>query len=326
MSNSGFQVSMAESLKAGTRQTVQAPFGLALAELAGKHEDVVGLTADLGKYTDILPFAKAFPDRYFNVGMAEQNLIAISAGLAKIGKVPFATTYGVFATRRAYEFIAVLCAHGHLNVKVFGALPGLTTSYGCSHQAIEDTGLMRLIPGLTVIDPCDATEIGQVVHTSYQIAGPVYVRLQRGNVIKALPEGYEFRHGKAQIVRQGSQIGIISTGLMTAHALDAAAALEKQGVSVAVLHAPCIKPFDAKAVVEFARSVERLATLENHVVAGGLATLVAEVLFEAGVSQKLVRMGLPDEYIECGSPGYLMDKYGISSARIEQKLSSMMKN
>ncbi|RWC47914.1 MAG: transketolase family protein [Mesorhizobium sp.] len=302
------------------KRSIQAPFGAALVKLASDHDDIVGLTADLGKYTDIMPFAAAYPDRYFNVGMAEQNLIAVAAGMAKTGKTPFVTTYGVFATRRAYDFIAVACAHSDLNVKIFGALPGLTTSYGASHQAIEDSALMRAIPGLTVIDPCDASEIMEVVHAAYETPGTVYVRLQRGNVPIALPADYSFKTGKAQIVRKGADIGIISTGISTAHALEAAARLGEAGKSAAVLHVPTLKPFDHAAVIEFAKSFGQLATVENHVKAGGLATQVAECLFDAGIVGKLQRIGLPDAFVEYGSPAYLMDKYGISATKIFEAL------
>ncbi len=145
----------------GARKMVEAPFGRALARLGAADPNIVGVTADLGKYTDIHPFRDAFPDRFFNVGMAEQNLVAVAAGLARTGKTVFATTYGVFASRRAYDFVAIACAHSDLDVKIIAGLPGLTTGYGGTHQGIEDLALMRSIPGLTVIDPCDATETTQ---------------------------------------------------------------------------------------------------------------------------------------------------------------------
>ncbi|MBN9269554.1 MAG: transketolase family protein, partial [Mesorhizobium sp.] len=162
------------------RSSVDAPFGRALARLGKARSDIVGLTADLGKYTDILPFRDAFPDRFFNVGMAEQNLVAVAAGLARSSKVPFATTYGVFATRRAYDFVAIALAHSNLDVKIVAGLPGLTTGYGGTHQAIEDLALMRMIPGLTIIDPCDATEIEAAMEAIAEHRGPVYMRLLRG--------------------------------------------------------------------------------------------------------------------------------------------------
>ena len=168
------------------RSTVDAPFGKALVEIAHQQANIVGLSADLAKYTDILPFRDAFPERFFNIGMAEQNLIAVAAGLARTGHVPFATTYGVFASRRAYDFVAIACAHSKLNVKIVAGLPGLTTGYGGTHQAIEDLALMRMIPGLVVIDPCDATEIAQATVAAADHDGPVYMRLLRGKVAVVL--------------------------------------------------------------------------------------------------------------------------------------------
>jgi transketolase len=292
--------------------TVEAPFGKALVQLGARRSDVVGLTADLGKYTDIAPFRDAYPGRFFNVGMAEQNLVAVAAGLARTGLLPFATTYGVFASRRAYDFIAIALAHSHLNVKIIAGMPGLTTGYGGTHQAIEDLALVRMIPGLTVIDPCDAVEIEAATLAIADYPGPVYMRLLRGAVPVSLPAGYRFEIGKAHVLRRGADVGIVSTGMMTTNALAVAARLEAQGVAVGVLHVPTIKPFDAGAVVEFAASVGRLVTAENHVVVGGLGSLVAEALFEAKVPAALTRIGLPDRFIECGAVPTLQARYGLS--------------
>src|SRR3954467_3021296 len=183
------------------RSSVDAPFGRALARLGAARGDIVGLTADLGKYTDIHPFRDAFPDRFFNVGMAEQNLVAVAAGLARTGLVPFATTYGVFATRSAYDFIAIACAHSRVNVKIAAGLPGLTTGYGGTHQAIEDLALMRMVPNLVVIDPADATEIVQATRAIAAYDGPVYMRLLRGSVPVVLPPDYRFEIGRARQLR-----------------------------------------------------------------------------------------------------------------------------
>lgn len=238
--------------EAATRPTEEAPFGQTLAALGAERPEIVGLTADLGKYTDIHPFRDRFPDRFFNVGMAEQNLIAVAAGLARTGHVPFATTYGVFATRRAYDFIAIACAHSGVNVKIVAGLPGLTTGYGGTHQAIEDLALMRMIPGLVVIDPCDATEIAQATRAVAEHDGPVYMRLLRGMVPRVLdPEGYRFRIGRAAVLREGADVALVSTGLMTGHALDAAVLLGREGIAAGVLHVPTLKPFDAEAVAGF---------------------------------------------------------------------------
>ena len=308
---------------AGGRPSVEAPFGRALAKLGQTRPEIVGLTADLGKYTDILPFRDAFPDRFFNVGMAEQNVVAVAAGLARTGLIPFATTYGVFATRRAFDFIAIACAHSNLNVKIVAGLPGLTTGYGGTHQAIEDLALMRMIPGLTIIDPCDATEIEAATVAIANHPGPVYMRLLRGAVPVVLDPSYRFEIGKAVKLREGNDVGIISTGFMTERALDAAETLAKRGISAAVLHVPTIKPFDAEAAASFATTVDHVVTAENHVVVGGLASLVIETLFDAGVSRKVTRIGLPDRYIECGAVPTLQARYGLTTDALVTKIASL---
>ena len=309
----GRTLAMGENEAAGGgRQSVDAPFGKALARLGEERANIVGLTADLGKYTDIHPFRDAHPDRFFNVGMAEQNLVAVAAGLARTGKQPFATTYGVFASRRAFDFVAIALAHSNLDVKLIAGLPGLTTGYGGTHQAIEDLALMRMIPGLTIIDPMDATEIDAATVAMSDHHGPVYMRLLRGAVPVVLEPGYKFEIGKARQLRDGKDVGIISTGLMSERAIDAAALLEQRGISVAVLHVPTIKPFDSEAVAEFAASVGQVVTAENHVVVGGLASLVVETLFDARISKKVTRIGLPDRYIECGAVATLQQKYGLT--------------
>jgi len=255
--------------------------------------------------------------------MAEQNLVAVAAGLARTGKQPFATTYGVFASRRAFDFVAIALAHSMVDVKIIAGLPGLTTGYGGTHQAIEDLALMRMIPGLVVIDPMDATEIGAATEAMADYHGPVYMRLLRGQVPVVLEPGYRFEIGKARQLREGHDVGIISTGLMSERALDAAAALEKQGISVGVLHVPTLKPFDTEAVAAFASSVGRVVTAENHVIVGGLASLVVETLFDAGVSKEVTRIGLPDRYIECGSVPTLQARYGLTVDAITATISAL---
>lgn len=320
----GRTLAMGENEAAGGgRKSVDAPFGKALARVGQQRESIVGLTADLGKYTDIHPFRDAFPDRFFNVGMAEQNLVAVAAGLARTGKQPFATTYGVFASRRAFDFVAIALAHSNLDVKIIAGLPGLTTGYGGTHQAIEDLALMRMIPGLTIIDPMDATEIDAATVAMSDHPGPVYMRLLRGSVPVVLEPGYRFEIGKARKLRDGTDVGIISTGLMSERAIDAAAALEKRGISVGVLHVPTIKPFDAETVAGFAASVGRVVTAENHVVVGGLASLVVETLFDAGISRKVTRIGLPDRYIECGAVPTLQQKYGLTVEAVVERIASL---
>jgi transketolase len=308
---------MGEVTRSGERPVVDAPFGHALAELARGRDDIVGLSADLAKYTDILPFRDAFPGRFFNVGMAEQNLVAVSSGLARSGFIAYCTTYGVFATRRAYDFIAIACAHSRANVKIFAGLPGLTTGYGGTHQAIEDLALMRMIPDLVVIDPCDATELEQVTRAVAGHDGPTYTRLLRGAVPRILdPALHRFEIGRSYMLREGADIGLVATGMMTERALDVAADLAASGVQAGVLHVPTIKPFDAAGVTAFAARHARLITLENHVVTGGLGSLVAETLFEAGLVRPLRRVGIPDRFVECGSLPFLQEKCGMTVPQI----------
>jgi len=316
MSQTRFTRAMGQDEGGSARASLDAPFGKTLAELGRQDPRILGLTADLGKYTDILPFRDAFPDRFINVGMAEQNLIGVAAGLARTGYVPFATTYGVFASRRAYDYVAIACAHSRLNVKIIAGLPGLTTGYGGTHQAIEDTALMCMIPGLVVIDPCDATETMAATRAIAAYEGPVYMRLLRGKVPVVFEEHVPFEIGKARWLRTGSDVGFISTGLMTERAIDAARVLTAEGLSVGVLHVPTLKPLDTRAIAAFAASVRHLVTAENHVTRGGLATMTAEVLFDAGVSTRLTRVGLPDQFIECGVVASLQERYGITTTRL----------
>jgi transketolase len=291
---------------------VPAPFGRALIAAANQNAKIVGLTADLGKYTDILPFAQAFPERFFNVGMAEQNLIGIAAGMARTGFIPFCTTYCVFATRRAYDFIAIGCALSRTNVKIVAGLPGLTTGYGGTHQGIEDLALMRAMPNLTVIDPCDATEITQATATIADFDGPVYMRLLRGQVPQVLdPATYRFQLGKAQLLRNGDDIAIISTGLMTQQALKAADQLASESVHAAVLHVSTLKPFDRESVASLIGRVPAVVTAENHIITGGLGSAVADTAVDAGLRIRLKRVGIPDCFCDCGSIPYLIKRYNL---------------
>ncbi len=240
---------MIASIAAEGQPTKPAPFGHALVEAAKTRKEIVGMTADLAKYTDLHVFAKAYPDRFYQMGMAEQNLFGAASGIAAEGFTPFCTTYAVFASRRAYDFIHQTIAEEDRNVKIVCALPGLTSGYGPSHQAAEDLALFRAMPNMTVIDPCDALEIEQVTAALADHKGPAYMRLLRGNVPLVLDEyGYKFKPGKAQVIREGKDILVISSGLLTMRALEAAKQLDKQNIGVAVLHVPTIKPLDVKTI------------------------------------------------------------------------------
>ncbi len=303
----------------GASATRKAPFGEALIACAERDERIVGLTADLGKYTDIQPFAERFPDRFFQMGMAEQNLVGAACGLARTGFVPFLTTYCVFATRRAYDFIAIGAALGRANVKIVAGLPGLTTGYGGTHQGIEDLALMRAVPNLVVIDPCDATEVAQATIAAAAHDGPVYMRLLRGVVPVVFDPGkHRFSIGKANLVREGRDTVLVSTGLMTARALEAAALLEAEGISAAVLHLPTLKPFDREAVLELLARIPRVVTCENHLITGGLGSAVADALADAGLAVRLRRVGIPDCFCDSGSIPFLIRHYQMDAAAIAQ--------
>jgi transketolase len=299
------------------QKTTPAPFGHALVAAAQRDERIVGLTADLGKYTDMHIFAKALPDRFFQMGMAEQLLFGAAAGMAETGLVPFASTYSVFAARRAYDFICLDIAEPGLNVNIVGGLPGLTTGYGPSHQATEDMAIFRGVPGLTIVDPCDSVDIAQAVPQLAEHDGPTYLRVLRGNVPTVLDEfDYTFELGKAKVVRPGADVVFVSSGLMTMRALLAAEELAGHNVDVSVVHTPTIKPFDAETVLREIDSDRLAVTLENHTVVGGLFETVAAAAVGRGVHRTVMPIALPDEFLAAGALPTLHDRYGLSTRRI----------
>ncbi|WP_316216202.1 transketolase family protein [Bradyrhizobium sp. SZCCHNR3003] len=318
---------MIASIASEGQRTRPAPFGHALVALARSRPEVVGMTADLGKYTDLHIFAKEFPERTYQMGMAEQLLFGAASGMAAEGFMPFTTTYAVFASRRAYDFIHQTIAEEDRNVKIACALPGLTSGYGPSHQAAEDLALMRAMPNLTVIDPCDAHEIEQVVPAMAAHQGPVYMRLLRGQVPLVLDEyDYTFELGKAKLLRDGRDVLMISSGLMTMRALEAAKALSDDRVDVGVLHVPTIKPLDAETIVrESGRSGRLVVVAENHTVIGGLGEAVAGVLMRVGVHVPFRQIGLPDEFLDAGALPTLHDRYGISLSEVVKQVKGWLK-
>jgi transketolase len=284
------------------------------------------MTADLGKYTDLHILKEAFPDRFYQMGMAEQLLFGAASGLAAEGFTPFATTYAVFASRRAYDFIHQTIAEEDRNVKIVCALPGLTSGYGPSHQATEDLALFRVMPNMTVIDPCDALETEQATHAIAAHKGPVYMRLLRGQVPLVLDEyDYKFELGKAKLIHDGADVLMISSGLLTMRALEAAKALAADKISAAVLHVPTIKPLDTATIIDTCRKPGRLVVVaENHTVIGGLGEAVAATLMRAKVHPTFEHIGLPDEFLDAGALPTLHDRYGISTAAIAAKIKAAL--
>jgi transketolase len=317
---------MIASIAGADQKTKSAPFGHALVEAAKTRPNIVGLTADLAKYTDLHIFAQAHPDAFYQMGMAEQLLMAASAGMAREGFIPFATTYAVFAARRAYDFICMAIAEENLPVKIVCALPGLTTGYGPSHQATEDLAIFRGLPNMTIIDPCDALDIEQAVPQIADHPGPVYLRLLRGNVPMVLDEyDYKFELGRAKLLRDGNDVLFVSTGLMTMRTLEAAKELAKDNIDVAVLHVPTIKPLDVDTILKACAKPGRLVvTAENHTVIGGLGEGVAAALMRAGVFPTFRQIGLPDAFLDAGALPTLHDRYGISTLEICKGVKSWL--
>lgn len=317
---------MIASIASEGQRVKTAPFGKALVELAAQRQDIVGLTADLAKYTDLHLFAQANPERFFQMGMAEQLLMASAGGMAKEGFVPFATTYAVFGTRRAFDFVHQVIAEENLNVKMCCALPGLTTGYGPSHQATEDIALMRGIPGMTIVDPCDALDTEQAVPQIAAHNGPVYMRLLRGNVPLVLDEyDYKFELGKAKMLRDGRDVLVISSGILTMRALEVAKALEADKVDVGVLHVPTIKPLDTATILrEAGRSGRLVVVAENHTTIGGLGEAVATALLTAGVTPAFRQIALPDAFLDAGALPTLHDRYGISTEAMSATIKTWL--
>jgi transketolase len=314
---------MIASIAGPDQRTRAAPFGHALVAAVEANPKIVGMTADLSKYTDLHVFSKAHPDRFYQMGMAEQVLMGAAAGMAREGFTVFATTYAVFASRRAYDFICMAIAEENLDVKIVCALPGLTTGYGPSHQATEDLAIFRGLPNMTIIDPCDALEIEQATAAIAVHKGPVYMRLLRGNVPLVLDEyGYKFELGKAKMLRDGPDALLISTGLMTMRALEAAKLLEKDRINVGVLHVPTIKPLDEASILrEASRTGRPVITLENHTIVGGLGEAVAGVLMRSDTRPTRFRqIALPDQFLDAGALPTLHDRYGISTEAVVKRI------
>ncbi|MEO0363306.1 MAG: transketolase C-terminal domain-containing protein, partial [Pseudomonadota bacterium] len=248
-----------------------------------------------------------------------------AAGLAREGFVPFATTYAVFASRRAYDFIFMAVAEEGLPVKICCALPGLTTGYGPSHQATEDLAIFRGVPGLTIVDPCDATEIAQATHAIAAHPGPCYMRLLRGQVPDVLgPLGYRFKLGRARMLRDGGDALVVSSGFMTMRALDAAAALAAEGIEIGVLHSPTIKPLDEATILEAAARAKLLVVAENHTRIGGLGEAVATACLREGVAPRFRQIALPDEFLDAGALPTLHDQYGLSVPAVASAIKAWL--
>lgn len=308
------------SKKIATREA----YGAALVELGRKNPDVVVLDADLAKSTKTAGFGKEFPARFFDMGIAEQNMIGTAAGLAAAGKVPFASSFAVFATGRVYDQVRNSIAYPRLNVKIAATHAGITVGEdGASHQMVEDIALMRALPNMTVFVPADAVETRAAVMAAAEMDGPVYIRLGRSGVPVLHDENnFKFEPGRAVTLRDGSDVTVVACGIMAAAALEAAEQLAGEGVSVRVLDVHTIKPLDVQAVVDAAKATGAVVTAEEHNIIGGLGSAVTEALAE-NHPVPVRRVGVQDTFGESGKPAELLEKYGLTPANIIQAVRTV---
>ncbi len=300
-------------------------YGDALVNLGKKRNDVVVLDADLSGSTKTSKFAKVFPDRFFNIGIAEQDMVGTAAGLAVGGKLPFVSTFAVFATGRAWEQIRQSVCYPNLNVKVVASHAGVTVGEdGGSHQSVEDIAVMRVIPHMTIIVPADGPETLQAIEAVAEYKGPCYVRVGRNKVPTLFGPDYAFKIGKAHVFHEGKDAAIIATGIMTAEALKARDILKAEGIDAGVINMSTIKPLDTGAVLEAARRCGAIVTAEEHSIIGGLGGAVAEALSESA-SAPLVRVGIKDVFGSSGDCDGLMKHYGLSAGDIAAAVREVIK-
>ncbi|MGV8146119.1 MAG: transketolase family protein [Alkaliphilus sp.] len=302
-------------------------YGKALISLGKSNSNVVVLDADLSKSTKTAEFSATFPKRFFNMGIAEQNMMGVAAGFATVGKIPFVSTFAIFATGRAFEIIRNSIAYPKLNVKICATHAGITVGEdGASHQALEDIACMRAIPNMTVIVPADAIETNAAIHAIAKLDGPVYVRLGR----LAVPvindsETYSFKLGKGVTLKEGKDVTIIATGMMVSEALKASDSLKEQGINVGVVNIHTIKPIDKELIIKKAKETSAIITAEEHNIIGGLGSAVAEVLSE-NYPVLMKRIGINDSFGESGKPKDLVEKYKLTASQIVESTKELMTN
>lgn len=308
------------------KQATRDAYGKALVELGTQHQDVVVLDADLSKSTKTADFAKAFPERFINAGIAEQNMIGMAAGLAASGKVVFASSFAMFAAGRAFEMVRNSLAYARLNVKVCATHAGITVGEdGGSHQSVEDIALMRSLPGMTVVVPADGSSARQAVHALYNRPGPAYLRLGRPAVPTIYPEDMDFEIGKAIELRSGNDATLIACGIMVARCLAAAEQLSQQGIELSVVDMHTIKPLDEDMIIRKARETRAILTAEEHSIIGGLGGAVCETVC-AHYPVPVLRMGMMDVFGQSGSPEELMQYYGLTTEKIMENVQLLLKN
>lgn len=296
-----------------------------LIELAEENPDIMVVEADLMRASGTLPFSKKFPERAFDVGVAEQNLIGIAAGLAVEGKIPFAATFSPFATRRPCDQIAVSVAYANTNVKIVGTAPGITAEYnGGTHMSFEDLAIMRSFPNMTILIPCDVYELQGAVRAAAAHRGPVYLQLIRGKMPKVFDEGSDFIIGKAKVLREGKDVTICASGYMVHLALKAADLLTNSGINATVINVSTLKPLDTQTILEAAQRTGCVVTAENHSVLGGLGSMVCELLAEK-FPAPIYRVGVRDQFGEVGKLSYLLERFLLRDTDIARACCEVIK-
>lgn len=294
-------------------------------EWAKDKPEVLVLSADLTSSVEIRLFKQAYPDRFVSMGLAEQHMMSFAAGLAREGYFPFLHTFAVFLYRRPYDQLAMSVAYANLPVRLVGFLPGITTPGGASHQAIDDIGVVRMLPNMTIVEAGDATEVEQIIDVAHQVDGPVYIRQLRGIVPRLFDPADRMRLGRARRLSSGTDVTLLSSGICTEEAIRATSVLAERGVRIEHLHISTLKPFDDPAVTEAIASAEQgVITMENHSVIGGLGTAVAEVIAENGFGTKLRKIGLHDTFAHGASRPYLMEHYGLDATALVREVEQVI--
>ncbi len=301
-------------------------YGQALVELGDLRDDIVVLDADLSKSTKTSEFAKRFPKRFFNMGIAEQNLIGAACGLSTTGKIPFVSTFAVFATGRGFEIIRNSVCYPNLNVKICATHAGITVGEdGGSHQSIEDISIMRSIPNMTVLVPADGVETRKMIFEITKYKGPVYVRLGRSSVPSIFSDDYDFEIGKGVILREGTDATIIACGIMVNEAIDAAQLLKSEGINVRVINMSTIKPIDKELIIDSAKKTGAIVTAEEHSIIGGLGSAVSEIVTEL-CPVIVKKIGVNDVFGQSGTPSELISEYGLTADNIVKKVKEAIEN
>ncbi len=313
------------SVNTKERRSIRNVFGETLAKLGESNKDIVVLDSDLACSTQTQIFAKKFPERFFDTGIAEQDMVATAAGLAAGGKIPFAATFAIFATGRTYDQIRNSICYPKLNVKIIGTHGGVTVGEdGASHQALEDVALMRSIPNMMVVVPSDCKECEEVIKFAAEYQGPMYIRLARTNLIDIFDDNYKFTPYTASVLREGKDFTVISNGETLAEVLIAAEILKENGIELEVISMPVVKPFDANTVIKSAQKTGFVVTVENHSVINGLGSAVCEVLSEK-LPTHVHRIGVNDKFGQSGKWTELMDLYGLTAEKIALQIQELRK-